>query len=71
MLIGKGELYTEKHSVGPFRVYLAIEDAESANDIVKVVDLTQDAYIYLTSDTVIPFEGDLDEELREVANKYT
>ena len=70
MLIEKGELYTDKHSVGPFHVYMALEDAESADDIVKVVDLTRDAYVYLTSETVIPFEGELDEELREVANKY-
>ncbi|ASN68118.1 hypothetical protein 8F11_83 [uncultured Caudovirales phage] len=71
MLIEKGELYTEKYSAGSFRVYLAIEDAESAGDIVKVVDLTRDANVYLTSDTVIPFEGELDVELRAVSNKYT
>lgn len=71
MLIEKGELYTDKHSVGPFRVYLALEDAESADDIVKVVDLTRDANVYLTSKTVISFEGELDEELRELANKYS
>lgn len=70
MLIEKGELYTEKHSVGLFRVYLALENAESTGDIVKVVDLTRDANVYLTSETVIPFEGRLDEELRAVANKY-
>lgn len=70
MLIEKGELYTDRHSVGPFRVYLALEDAESANGIVKVVDLTRDANVYLTSKTVISFEGRLDEELREVADKY-
>ncbi|MGY3188731.1 hypothetical protein [Lysinibacillus sp. TE18511] len=71
MLIEKGELYTEKYSVGPFQVYLALEDAESIDDIVKIVDLTRDAYVYLTSGTVIPFGGELDEELREVADKYT
>ncbi|WP_427110857.1 hypothetical protein [Lysinibacillus xylanilyticus] len=70
MLIEKGELYTDRHSVGPFKVYLALEDAESADDIVKVVDLTRDANVYLTSETVIPFESELDEKLREVANKY-
>jgi len=70
MLIEKGELYTDRNSVGSFKVYLALEDAESADDIVKVVDLTRDANVYLSSVTVIPFEGKLDEELIEVAEKY-
>lgn len=70
MFIEKGELYTDKHSVGPFKVYLALENAESHSNIVKVVDLTRDVDVYLTSKTVTPFEGELDEEMRVVANKY-
>lgn len=70
MLIEKGELYTEKHSVGPFKVYLALEDAVNLNNLVKVVDLTRDAKVYLSSKTVISFEGKLDEDLINVTDKY-
>jgi len=70
MLICEGELYTEKHSVGLFKVYLALEDAENRKDIVKVVDLVQHAPVYLTSETVIPFEDDLEKELLFLAEKY-
>lgn len=70
LLICKGDLYIDSHSVGPFKVYLAMEDAVSLSSLVKAVDLTRDANIYLSSETVIPFEGKLDEELIEVAEKY-
>lgn len=70
MLICKDKLYIDSHSIGPFKVYMALEDAENVTNIVKVVDLTRDAYVYLTSEAVIPFNGNLDDELREVANKY-
>lgn len=70
MLIRKGELYLERINLGPYKVYLALEDARGINEIVKVVDLTRDAEVYLTSKTVKPFEGKLDEEIIEVAEKY-
>lgn|GEM_PF-4032752 len=70
MLIRKDNLYINRHSVGHFKVYLALEDAVSANKLVKVVDLTRDANVYLSSTTVLPFEGKLDEELIEFAKKY-
>lgn len=70
MLICEGELYTEKHSVGPFKVYLALEDAKNSKDIVKVVDLVRNAPVYLTSETVISFEDDLEKELMILAEKY-
>lgn len=70
MLICKGKLYIDSHSVGLFKVYLALEDAVSVSNLVKVVDLTQDANVYLSSKTVVLFEGKLDEELIEVAKKY-
>lgn len=70
MLICEGELYIERHSVGPFKVYLALEGAINTDDIVKVVDLTRDNNVYLTSNTVISFDGDLEEELMNVARKY-
>lgn len=70
LLICEGELYTEKHSVGPFKVYLALEDAQNVNDIVKVIDLVSDTAVFLTSGTVITFEGNLERELLDVAIKY-
>lgn len=70
LLIQEGELYIDRHSVGQFKVYLAMEDAVSLSSLVKAVDLTRDANIYLSSETVVPFEGKLDEELIEVAEKY-
>lgn len=70
LFIRKDELYINRHSVGPFKVYLALEDAVSADNLVKVVDLTRNAYVYLSSSTVLPFEGKLDEELIEIAVKY-
>lgn len=71
MLICKDELYTERHSVGPFKVYLALEDAQNVNDIVKVIDLVSETVVYLTSRTVITFEGNLERELLDVAIKYS
>lgn len=70
LLIHKGELYLERINLGPYKVYLALESARSINKIVKVVDLTRDANVYLTSKTVRPFVGKLDEDLLEVARKY-
>lgn len=70
MLICKGKLYMDSHSVGMFKVYLALENAASMNSLVKVIDLTRDANVHLSSKTVLPFEGKLDEELIEVAEKY-
>ena len=70
MLICKDELYTDRHSVGPFKVYLAREDAQDVNDIVKVIDLVSDTAVFLTSGTVIAFEGNLESELLDVAIKY-
>ncbi len=70
MFIRKEELYIDRNSVGPYKVYLALEDAGSINEIVKVVDLTRDENVYLTSKTVKPFVGKIDSELIEVAKKY-
>lgn len=70
LLIRKGELYLERINLGPYKVYLALEDAGSINKIVKVVDLTRDANVYLTSKTVKQFVGRLDEDLIKVAEKY-
>lgn len=70
MLIEKGELYTDKHSVGPFKVYMALEDAENDNDIVKLIDLVSDTKVFLTSRTVSKFEGNLESELLDIAKKY-
>lgn len=70
LLICKDELYINRHSVGPFKVYLALEDAQSVNDIVKVIDLDSDTAVFLTSLTVSTFEGNLDSELLDVAIKY-
>ncbi|WP_337983426.1 hypothetical protein [Lysinibacillus sp. C5.1] len=70
MLICEGALYTDRHSVGPFKVYLALEDAEKVDDIVTVVDLVSDYKVHLTSETVVAFEGKLDREMRNVAKGY-
>lgn len=70
LLISEGELYTDSHSVGPFKVYLALEDTKYVDDIVKVIDLVSDTQVYLTSSTVNKFEGNLDMELLDVARKY-
>ncbi|MEB2280210.1 hypothetical protein LAV73_09405 [Lysinibacillus xylanilyticus] len=70
MLICKDELYTDIHSVGQFKVYLALEDAQNVNDIVKVIELVSDTAVFLTSRTVITFEGNLERELLDVAIKY-
>ncbi|UYB50408.1 hypothetical protein OCI51_27620 (plasmid) [Lysinibacillus capsici] len=70
MLIEKRELYTDKHSVGPFKVYMALEDAENDNDIVKLIDLISDTKVFLTSRTVSKFEGNLESELLDIAKKY-
>lgn len=70
LLICKDELYTDSHSVGPFKVYLALEDAKYVDDIVKVIDLVSDTKMSLTSQTVIAVEGTLDSELLDIAKKY-
>ncbi len=70
MLISEGELYTDSHSVGPFKVYLALEDAKYVDHIVKVIDLVSDTKVFLKSKTVSKFEGNLDRELIDVAKKY-
>lgn len=70
MLISEGELYIDRHSVGPFKVYLALEDAKNVDSIVKVIDLVSDTKAFLTSRTVITFEGNLEKELLDVAKKY-
>jgi len=70
LLISEGELYTDRHTVGPFKVYLALEDAQNVNDIVKVIDLVSDTTVFLTSSTVTLFEGNLERELLDVAKQY-
>lgn len=60
----------DSQSVGMFKVYLALENAASMNNVVKVIDLTKDSNVYLSSKTVVPFEGKLDDELIEVAERY-
>lgn len=70
MLISEGELYTDRHTVGPFKVYLALEDAQNVNNIVKVIDLVSDTTVFLTSSTVTLFEGNLERELLDVAKQY-
>lgn len=70
MIINEGELYIDSHSVGPFKVYLALEGAIHEDDIVKVIDLISDTNVFLTSRTVISFEGTLDSELLDIAKKY-
>lgn len=70
MLICEGELYINRHSVGPFKVYLALETAENVDDIVKVIDLDSDTNVFLTSKTVMKFEGNLESELLDVAKRY-
>ncbi|MDD1505830.1 hypothetical protein PVA17_24250 [Lysinibacillus sp. CNPSo 3705] len=70
MLICKDELYTDRHSVGAFKVYLALEDAQNVNDIVKVIELVSDTAVFLTSKTVITFESNLESELLDVVIKY-
>lgn len=70
LLISEGELYTDSHSIGPFKVYLALEDAKYVDNIVKVIDLVSDSKVFLSSRTAIPFDGNLDSELLEVAKKY-
>lgn len=71
MLILEGELYINKHSVGPFRLYLALESATDENDVIKVVDLTKDEFVYVTGETVQEYIGSLDDEQMEIAKKYT
>jgi len=70
LLISEGELYTDRHTVGPFKVYLALEDAQNVNNIVKVIDLVSDTTVFLTSSTVTLFEGNLERELLDVAKQY-
>ncbi|MGE7843593.1 hypothetical protein ACQKNX_22790 [Lysinibacillus sp. NPDC093712] len=70
MFIRKDQLYIDRNSVGPFKVYLALENAENADDIVKVIELVGDSIVYLTSKTVIAFEGNLEKDLLAVAMKY-
>lgn len=71
MLILEGELYINKHSVGPFKLYLALESANDYDEVIKVVDLTQDKFTYVASHTVQEYIGSLDDEQMEIAKKYT
>lgn len=70
MLICEGEFYINRHSVGPFKVYLALDSANEIDENIKVVDLTKDTTLFLTSETVIPYEGTLEGELLNSARKY-
>ncbi|WP_369355869.1 hypothetical protein [Lysinibacillus capsici] len=72
-LITEGNLYIDRHSVGQFHLYLALESAEEIDESVKVIDLTKDAPVYLSSQTVLEYWGvfeKLDDELKATAEKY-
>lgn len=70
MLICEGELYVDTTTIGPYKVYLALENASHIGNVVKVIELVSDTTMFLTSKSVKKFEGILDSELLDAVKKY-
>lgn len=71
MLIEKNSFYVNRYTVGKYHVYLALEDAEEMNELIKVIDLTNDSVTYIQSEFVYEVEEEkIEQEYLDVAKKY-
>ena len=70
-MIEKDKYYVNRHTIGPYHVYLALEDAEEVDDLIKVIDLTIDKTTYIQSKNVFEVDvANIDKEYLDIANKY-
>lgn len=53
-MVEKGHLYTERYSVGQFKLYFALENGEG-NETVRVLNVNKGFKITVTAITIIPY----------------
>lgn len=70
-MIERMKYYVNRVTVGPYHVYLALEDANESDELIQVLDLTSNSKTFIMSKNVYEVDtANIEDDFLQVANSF-